>query len=132
MKTAYNEQSLNTLIAKFSFNFCNNDFTEYLQSADWTSCASVANDIHGSLREKSAQDFDLKLIPWKHANDIFVPCNSIVPPRTEPKSGKGSRIVDKCKPATMANTFCQCRWCLASWTTHADCWGGGTANKDYY
>lgn len=38
-----------------------------------TSCASVANDMHGSFRENNAHDLDLKLIPWKHAKDILTP-----------------------------------------------------------
>lgn len=78
------------------------------------SCDSVLNVILGSFKLNSAHDLLLKLIPWKQAKDMFLPCSSIVPPRIVPNSGSGLCIVDNCKPATPASTFCQCLWCLAS------------------
>lgn len=86
----------------------------YLLSDDGTSCASVANDIQGSFKLKSAHDFDLKLIPWKQAREMLMPCNSIVPPRTVPFPGKGKDKVDNWRPATWFKTFCQWRWWRAS------------------
>lgn len=104
----------------------------YLLSLECTSCVSVANEMHGSLRENKAHDLDLKLIPWKHASEMFAPWSSIVPPSTVPESGRGKRIVDKCRPATCANTFCQCLWCWASCTIHAECWLFGAEKQNIH
>lgn len=78
------------------------------------SWASVLKLIEGSRKLNNAQDLLLKFKPWKHASDMLLPCNSIVPPKTVPYDGNGTCIVLNCKPATWAKTFCQCLWCLAS------------------
>lgn len=65
--------------------------------------------MHGSFRENSAQDLDLKLMPWKHAKDILTPCKSIFPPKTVPQCGKGYFNVDKRNPDTTSNARCQWR-----------------------
>lgn len=65
--------------------------------------ASVPNEMHGSRRLNNAHDFALKLMPWKQANEMFRPCNSIVPPRTMPFFGNGILSVDSIKPMACAN-----------------------------
>jgi hypothetical protein len=46
---------------------------QHLHSADGISWASVANEMHGSFNENNAHDFDLKLMPWKQANEMLFP-----------------------------------------------------------
>lgn len=72
--------------------------------------------MHGSFSENSAHDFDLKLMPWKQANEMLFPWSSIVPPSTVPDMGNGKLSVDRCRPPTWPKTRCQWRWCLASCT----------------
>lgn len=78
------------------------------------SWASVLKVIQGSLRLNSAQDLLLKLMPWKQASEMLLPCSSIVPPRTDPMGGSGTSTVVSCNPATCPKTRCQWRWCFAS------------------
>ena len=51
------------------------------------SCASLTNEMEGSLRLKSAHDLDLKLIPWKQATEMWLPRSSSTPPSTDPDGG---------------------------------------------
>lgn len=69
-----------------------------------TLCASVAKDIIGSLRENRAQDFDLKLMPWKHAKEILVPWRSRVPPKT----AELSEFETKLSIVAWPKALCQC------------------------
>ena len=46
------------------------------------SWASLTNEMEGSFRLNSAQALDLKLIPWKHAKEMWDPRSSNPPPRT--------------------------------------------------
>ena len=84
------------------------------RSGEGTSWASVAKEMQGSFNENNAQDFDLKLMPWKQANEMLFPCSSIVPPSTVPDMGSGKQSVARWRPPTWAKTRCQWRWCLAS------------------
>lgn len=81
--------------------------------------ASVAKLIQGSRKLNNAHDlalkfkkncmnnveldydsivFTLKLIPWKQASEMLVPCNSIVPPKTMPVFGSGTLNVESIRP----------------------------------
>lgn len=79
-----------------------------------TCWASVEKFMQGSRKLNKAHDFDLKLMPWKQASEMFLPCNSIVPPKTVPFLGKGFFSVEMHKPIACLSGFCQCRWWRAS------------------